>query len=217
VQSDYAAGYFDNGFCLTFFAPPDQGMTSKHKLALFTSGSGTNAEEILKYFKNHNLIEVVLLLSNNPNAYALERAKKYHVPTRIFTKQQFQEREEVLAWLREAEVTHLVLAGFLWLVPSHLIKMYPHQIINIHPSLLPKYGGKGMYGMKVHEAVVAGQEKETGITIHEVDALYDEGNVLFQTQCSVEPTDTPQQVANKVHALEYANYPKVIEQWILKK
>lgn len=190
-------------------------MNLKYKIVLFTSGSGTNAEKIVEYFKDHPFIQVVLLLSNNPNAFALERAKKYNVPTRVFSRQQFQE-SEVLAWLQQYQITHIVLAGFLWLIPSDLIKAFPHRIINIHPSLLPKYGGKGMYGMKVHEAVVKDGEKETGITIHEVDALYDEGKILFQAQCSVEPTETPQQIADKVHGLEYTNYPKVIEQWILK-
>lgn len=190
-------------------------MNSKYKIVLFTSGSGTNAEKIVEYFKDHTLIQVVLLLSNNPNAFALERAKKYNVPTRVFSRQQFH-GSEVLAWLQQYQITHIVLAGFLWLIPSDLIKAFPHRIINIHPSLLPKYGGKGMYGMKVHEAVVKEGEKETGITIHEVDALYDEGKILFQAQCSVEPTETPQQIADKIHGLEYTNYPKVIEQWILK-
>lgn len=190
-------------------------MNVKYKIVLFTSGSGTNAEKIIEHFKDHPLIRVVLLLSNNPNAFALERAKKYKVPTRVFSKQQFHE-SEVLAWLQEKEITHIVLAGFLWLIPPHIIKTFPHQIVNIHPSLLPKYGGKGMYGSKVHEAVVAAGERETGITIHEVDAVYDEGKILFQAQCSIEPTETPQQVADKVHTLEYANYPEVVEQWILK-
>ena len=217
MQGDYASGNFDNGFRLTFFAPRSATvkMNVKYKIVLFTSGSGTNAEKIIEHFKDHPLIRVVLLLSNNPNAFALERAKKYKVPARVFSKQQFHE-SEVLAWLQEREITHIVLAGFLWLIPAHLIKAFPHQIVNIHPSLLPKYGGKGMYGSRVHEAVVAAGERETGITIHEVDAVYDEGKILFQTQCSVEPSETPQQVADKVHALEYANYPKVVEQWILK-
>ncbi len=191
-------------------------MNSKYKIVLFTSGNGTNAEEILNYFKGHPLIEAVLLLSNNPEAFALERAKKFNVPTRVFSKQQFHGSDEVVLWLKEFEVTHIVLAGFLWLIPSHLIKSYPHKIINLHPSLLPKYGGKGMYGMKVHEAVLAAREKQTGITIHEVNALYDEGRILFQASCSVESGDTSRQLADKVHALEYANYPKVIEQWIQK-
>jgi phosphoribosylglycinamide formyltransferase 1 len=191
-------------------------MSPKYKIVLFTSGSGTNAEEILNFFKDHPLIEVALLLSNNPNAFALERAKKFNIPSRVFSKQQFRESDEVVEWLKEFKITHIVLAGFLWLIPSGLIKAFPRRIINIHPSLLPKYGGKGMYGIKVHEAVVAGQERETGITIHEVDSRYDEGKVIFQTRCKVESSDTPMQVANKVHALEYANYAKVIEQWILK-
>ncbi len=191
-------------------------MNSKYKIVLFTSGSGTNAERILEYFKDHAFIQVVLLLSNNPEAYALVRAKKFRIPTWTFSKQQFRESNEVLAWLKEFEVTHIVLAGFLWLIPTNLIKAFPHRIINIHPSLLPKYGGKGMYGIKVHEAVAAAHESETGITIHEVDALYDEGKILFQMQCNVDPTDTPQQIADKVHALEYSNYSKVIDQWIQK-
>jgi phosphoribosylglycinamide formyltransferase 1 len=191
-------------------------MSPKYKIVLFTSGSGTNAEEILNFFKDHPLIEVALLLSNNPNAFALERAKKFNIPSRVFSKQQFRESDEVVEWLKEFKITHIVLAGFLWLIPSGLIKVFPHRIINIHPSLLPNYGGKGMYGMKVHEAVVAGQERETGITIHEIDSRYDEGKVIFQARCKVEPSDTPVQVADKVHALEYTNYAKVIEQWILK-
>jgi phosphoribosylglycinamide formyltransferase 1 len=190
-------------------------MNSKYKIVLFTSGSGTNAEKIIEYFKDHPFIQVALLLSNNPGAFALERAKRSNVPAMVFSRQQFQE-SEVLAWLMEYKITHIVLAGFLWLIPSRLIKAFPHRIINIHPSLLPMYGGKGMYGIKVHEAVVAGREKETGITIHEVDAHYDEGKILFRTQCEVHPQDTPEQVAIRVHALEYIHYPKVIEQWILK-
>jgi len=213
VQSDYHTGYFDYDFCLTFFTAL---MNSKYKIVLFTSGSGTNAERIFEYFKGHAFIQVVLLLSNNREAYALERAKKFDVPTKIFTKHQFHESDEVLAWLTKVEATHIVLAGFLWLVPTNLIRAFSHRIINIHPSLLPKYGGKGMYGIKVHEAVVAACESETGITIHEVDALYDEGKILFQAKCSVDPTDTPFQVADKVHKLEYSNYSKIIEQWILK-
>lgn len=188
--------------------------TQAHRIAIFASGSGTNAEEILKRFQHHTSIEVVLLLSNNPQAFALERAKKYNVPSKVFTRSQFRETEEVLTWLIERETTHIVLAGFMWLMPEYLIKAYPGKIINIHPALLPKFGGKGMYGMHVHEAVKAAGENETGITIHEVNERYDEGKILFQTSCPVDPFDTAEQIAVKVHALEHEHYPKVIEGWI---
>ncbi|MBK5277611.1 MAG: phosphoribosylglycinamide formyltransferase, partial [Bacteroidia bacterium] len=152
--------------------------------------------------------------SNNPDAYVLERANKHSINSMLFTKAQFRESEEVLNELKKAGVTHIVLAGFLWLVPDSLIKAFPHHIINIHPALLPKYGGKGMYGMKVHEAVKLAGECETGITIHEVNAHYDEGKILFQAKCEILPSDTPEQIANKIHQLEHAHYPKVIEKWI---
>ena len=189
-------------------------MAQKHfRLAIVASGSGTNAEEIFIYFKQHNSVEVVLLLSNNPHAYALERARRHHIRARVFSRQQWQE-QVVLEWLEGAKVTHIVLAGFLWLVPPYLIQAYPDKIVNIHPALLPKYGGKGMYGMKVHEAVCAAKEVQTGITIHIVNEHYDEGRILFQGVCPVSVEDTPEQVAAKVHALEYAHYPAVIEEWI---
>lgn len=190
-------------------------MNNKARIAIFASGSGTNAEEIFKYFQHHAFIEVILLLSNNPDAYALTRANKYGIDTRVFNRVQFRESEEVLNWLKEAKITHLVLAGFLWLVPEHLIKAFPDHIINIHPALLPKYGGKGMYGMKIHEAVRAANEKETGITIHSVNEHYDEGRILFQAKCEVLASDTANQIANKIHHLEHAHYPKVIERWIM--
>lgn len=195
---------------------PQHTNTRTHRVAVLASGSGTNAEEIFKYFRNHPSIQVVLLLSNNPLAYALERAKKYNIPSKVFTRSEFRESEEVLIWLQKRSVTHLVLAGFMWLVPDYLIKSYPHHIINIHPALLPKFGGKGMYGMHVHEAVQAAGEKETGITIHEVNERYDEGKILFQAKCEVSPSDTADEIANKVHQLEYQHYPSIIEEWISK-
>lgn len=188
-----------------------------YRLAIFASGSGTNAEEIMKRFQKHTSIKVVLLLSNNPEAYALERAKKFGVATQVFNRAQFRDSDTVLNWLRQAEVTHVILAGFLWLVPSSLVKAYPHHILNIHPALLPKFGGKGMYGSFVHEAVKAQGEKETGITIHEVNEKYDEGKVVFQASCPVVPNDTPETIAQKVHQLEYAHFPAVIEKWVLNK
>jgi phosphoribosylglycinamide formyltransferase-1 len=190
-------------------------MIFKQRVAIFASGNGSNAEEIIKYFQDHSSIEVVLLLSNNPQAKALERASKFNIPVRIFDKTQFRDSDEVILWLKEFQVTHIVLAGFLWLIPKNLIQVFPKRIINVHPALLPKFGGKGMYGIKVHEAVKLSGAKETGITIHSIDENYDEGEVLFQTSCEVLLTDTPQQIAAKVNQLEYKHYPEVIEQWII--
>lgn len=186
----------------------------KARIAIFASGSGTNAEELFKYFHHHPSIEIVLLLSNNPEAYALQRAKNHGVPMRVFDRKQFRESTVVLDWLQEYGVTHVVLAGFMWLVPTYMVHAYPDAIVNIHPALLPKFGGKGMYGMHVHEAVKNAGEKETGITIHLVNERYDEGKTLFQASCEVLPADTPEAIASRVHELEYAHYPRVIEQWI---
>jgi phosphoribosylglycinamide formyltransferase-1 len=187
------------------------------RIAVFASGSGTNAEAIFRYFQNHPSIEVVLLLSNNSAAFALERAKNSGIPSRVFTRRQFAENNEVLNWLKEYRVTHLVLAGFLWLIPQPLLQAFSDRIINIHPSLLPRFGGKGMYGMKVHERVKETGEKETGITIHLVNEHYDTGRIVFQAKCPVDRHDTPEQIASKVHQLEYIHYPRVIEEWVSGK
>jgi phosphoribosylglycinamide formyltransferase 1 len=192
-------------------------MNKKAGIAVFASGGGSNAEEIFKYFKNHPDIEVVLLLTNNPNAYALERAKKFNVPYRVFGRDEFRQKDVVMGWLTEKNVTHVVLAGFLWLVPEYLIRAFPERIVNIHPSLLPRFGGKGMYGIKVHEAVRQSGEKETGMTIHVVNEKYDDGKVLFQAKCVINDADTPSEIAKKVNQLEYTSYPPVIEGWILNK
>jgi len=189
-------------------------MRKKARIAIFASAGGTNAEEIIKYFRGHPAIEVVLLLCNNPEAYVLVRAQKFGIPSKVFSRKEFKESEVVLDWLKEKQVTHLVLAGFLWLIPEYLIKAFPDRIVNIHPALLPRFGGKGMYGTKVHEAVRQSGEKVTGITIHLVNEKYDEGQVLFQARCNVSATDTADQIATKVHQLEHASYPKVIENWI---
>jgi len=189
-------------------------MNQPARLAVFLSGNGSNAEAIFSYYKNHLSIQVVLVLSNNPAAFGLQRASKFNIPSRVFTRQQFRESDEVVQWLKEAHVTHVVLAGFLWLIPLNLIHEYPHRIINIHPALLPKYGGKGMYGAKVHETVKAAGETETGITIHEVDERYDEGRILFQGKCPIHPTYSPEQIAEQVQRLEHAHYPRVIERWV---
>ena len=191
-------------------------MNSKQRIAIFASGNGSNAEEIIKYFRSHSSIEVALLLSNNADAGALQRAANFNIPTKVFTKSQFRESDEVIKWLEAFQITHVVLAGFLWLIPKNLIQAFPARIINIHPALLPKFGGKGMYGLKVHEAVKLSGERETGITIHSIDENYDEGEILFQTSCEVFLVDTPQEIAAKVNQLEYKHYPKIIEDWILK-
>lgn len=191
--------------------------SQKFSIAILASGNGSNAEEIIRYFKDHPVIDVALLLSNNPNAFALDRAKRLNVPAKTFTREEFKEPGVILQWLKKKDITHIVLAGFLWLIPDYLIKSYPGKIINIHPALLPKFGGKGMYGSKVHEAVKMAGEKETGITIHLVNENYDEGEVLFQGRCAIEDHYTPAHIAQCVQKLEYEHYPKVIEQWILKK
>lgn len=188
-----------------------------HRIAIFASGSGSNAEEIMAYFQYHPSIEVKLLFSNNVNAPALQRAEKFKIKTKTFSKTQFRESYEVLTWLKDDKITHIVLAGFMWLVPDYLTHNYSGKIINIHPALLPKFGGKGMYGMFVHEAVKASAESETGITIHEVNEHYDKGNIVFQATCGIDETDTPQSIALKVQQLEHMHYPKVIERWVLNK
>jgi phosphoribosylglycinamide formyltransferase 1 len=182
------------------------------KLAIFASGSGTNAEAIINYFRNHKKIVVDSLWSNNAAAYALVRASDAGVETFIFTRQQFYNSGEIVQQLDSRGVDLVVLAGFLWLVPENLIEKFP--VINIHPALLPKYGGKGMYGMKVHQSVVENQDLETGISIHLVNRNYDEGELVFQAKCKVLPGDTPDDVAKKVHELEYKYFPSVIEKFI---
>ena len=186
----------------------------KKRIAIFASGSGTNAEEIFKKFQLHSKAEVVLLLSNNADAYALERAKKFRVPTNVFNRKTFRETDNIVALLAKEQVDLIVLAGFMWLVPENMVKTFPNKIINIHPALLPKYGGKGMYGMHVHETVKSNKETETGITIHFVNELYDEGQIIFQATCEVTEDDSPDDIANKVHQLEYKHYPEVIERII---
>jgi len=181
------------------------------KIALFASGSGTNAEKIMQQLQGHEQIEVAMLLSNKTNAGALERAKKYSVETHVFNREDFYQKKNVLSLLQENEIDLIVLAGFLWLIPEHLVNAFPNKIVNIHPALLPKYGGKGMYGMHVHEAVVTNKEKQSGITIHYVNEVYDEGQIIFQASCSVLPTDTAADVAKKVQKLEHEHFPAVVE------
>ena len=185
-------------------------MNSK-RIAVFASGNGSNAEEIIKYFNNTGIGKVDLILSNNAHAYVLQRAANYGIPTVIFDKEELHHTGNVLKRLREYNIDFIALAGFMWLMPTSILSAYPHRIVNIHPALLPKYGGKGMYGMQVHEAVKDAGEKETGITIHYVNEQYDEGEIIFQARCAVDPGDTPEEIARKVHQLEYTHYPQVIE------
>lgn len=182
------------------------------KIAIFASGSGTNAQAIMQYFMGNRKIIVDSLWSNNPTAYALKRAEDMGVSTFIFDRNQFYNTNEVVEKLHERKIDLIVLAGFLWLVPENLINAF--AIINIHPALLPKYGGKGMYGLKVHQAVVENKDAETGISIHIVNKNYDEGKVIFQARCSVSPEDTPDEVARKVHELEYRFFPSTIEKYL---
>jgi phosphoribosylglycinamide formyltransferase-1 len=183
-------------------------------IAIFASGSGSNAENIVRYFESHPCISVSLILTNKTDAYVLERAKKLNISAMIFSKTEMNESDSLLNLLIEKKIDWLVLAGFLLKVPDNLIAAFPDRILNIHPALLPKYGGKGMYGSRVHEAVVAAGEKESGITIHFVNNHYDEGQIAFQATCPVLPSDSADDVANKVHALEYEHFPKVIEKII---
>ncbi len=183
------------------------------KIAIFASGSGSNAENIINYFRDNKDIAFPVIICNKVDAFVHERAKKLNIPSFTFKKSEF-ENGEVLTLLKKENIDLIILAGFLLKVPGNILKAYPQHIINIHPALLPKFGGKGMYGMHVHEAVVAEGEKETGITIHYVNENYDEGQIIFQAKCEVTPTDTPDMVAEKIHALEYEYFPKIIEKII---
>lgn len=184
------------------------------RIAILASGSGTNAENIIKYFSTRNIAKVTLVLSNKREAYVLQRAAKLKVKSVFFDRDEFYGGQKVLDYLLESEIDLIVLAGFLWLVPENILKEFAGRIINIHPALLPGYGGKGMYGEKVHTAVIANHDKESGISIHYVNKNYDEGDIIFQARCKVDDSDTAETLASKVHALEYEFFPKVIEEVI---
>jgi len=180
-------------------------------LAIFASGSGTNAENIINYFAGHEHIHVKQVLSNRKDAFVHERAQKLGVPSASFSRAEFQDP----SFLDKLEgIDYIILAGFLWLIPEYFVIAFPERMINIHPALLPKFGGKGMYGSHVHEAVIASGEKESGITIHLVNENYDEGEHLFQAKCKVSDQDTSDTLAKKIHALEYEHFPRVIEDFI---
>ena len=185
------------------------------KIAIFASGSGSNAENIVEYFNQNPEICVKMILCNVPDAYVLERAQKHNLPAIIFNREELRNPEKILRRLQQEEIDFIMLAGFLWLMPNCIVAAFPNRIVNIHPALLPAYGGKGMYGHHVHEAVIAAGEKESGITIHYVNNHYDEGSPIFQAKCPVLPDDTPDDLAARVHELEYAHFPRVIEETIL--
>lgn len=186
-------------------------MKKLKNIVLFASGSGSNVENIVNYFSKTKTANITHLFCNKPDAFVLERAKRLKIEYTVFSKSDFYDTDFVLNKLKEFDTDLIVLAGFLWLTPSPIIKNYKNKIINIHPALLPKFGGKGMYGMHVHQAVLENKETETGITIHYVNEKYDEGKILFQAKVKVEETDSLDEIANKIHQLEYLHFPKEIE------
>ena len=188
----------------------------KKRIAIFASGSGSNAQKIMEHFKRSADAEVVLVLTNNPQAYVLQRADNFEIPSHIFSRQEFYETDEVIRILKNLQVDLVVLAGFLWLVPQSLLAAYPNKIINLHPALLPKYGGKGMYGDNVHKAVLTNKEEESGITIHFVNEQFDEGEIIHQSKFRIDADDNLEMVKFKGQQLEHQHFPKVIEN-LLKK
>ena len=186
------------------------------KIAIFASGSGSNAQRIMEHFKKSKVAEVCLVLTNNPEAYVLQRADNFEIPSHIFDKEEFYHSDQIVKLLKSLEVNLIVLAGFLWLIPENLLQAFPKRIINIHPSLLPLYGGKGMYGKRVHEAVLKNKEAESGITIHYVNEHFDEGEIIYQARFRIEPTDDLEMIIYKGQHLEHLHYPRIVEN-LLKK
>lgn len=186
------------------------------RIAIFASGSGSNAEQIARYFAGRADVEVSLILTNNPLAGVIQRARKLHIPTVVFDRKLFYETDRILELLVNQGIDLVVLAGFMMLIPENLTHAFANRMLNIHPALLPKFGGKGMYGHFVHEAVVEAGEKESGITIHFVNERYDEGQIVFQAHCEVLSSDTPDDVAKKVQQLEHVHYPSVVDKVVSK-
>ena len=195
----------------------DKTKETTKKIVIFASGSGTNAENIIKYFQKDPNIKVVAVLSNKRSAGALKKAHNLNVKALLFDRDALYHSHEVLNVLKDIDPDLIVLAGFLWLMPANIIDEFPNRIINIHPALLPNYGGKGMYGNKVHESVIANRDKESGITIHYVNNYYDEGQTIFQTTTTITPEDTSESLAEKIHKLEYRHFPEVIKQLLEDK
>ncbi|MDO6761117.1 phosphoribosylglycinamide formyltransferase [Tamlana sp. 2_MG-2023] len=186
------------------------------RIVIFASGSGSNAENIIRFFENSNTASVVQVLTNNPQAKVLDRAKNLKVSAFSFNRVAITKTDDVLNLLKASKPDLIVLAGYLWKFPDNILNAFPNKVINVHPALLPKFGGKGMYGMNVHQAIVENKETETGITIHYVNEHYDEGAIIFQAKCKVESTDSADDVASKIHELEMEHFPKVVEE-LLKK
>jgi phosphoribosylglycinamide formyltransferase 1 len=184
------------------------------RIAIFASGNGSNAQRIAEHFDGKNILKVTAIYCNNPNAFVLERALNLGIPSVLFDRDSFLNTVNILHDLNKRHVDWVILAGFLWLIPDYLIKEYKNRIINIHPALLPKYGGKGMYGSRVHESVIANGESESGITIHYVNEKYDDGQVIYQAKCKLSASETPKSLAAKVHALEYKYFPVIIEKLV---
>ncbi|HMG82822.1 MAG TPA: phosphoribosylglycinamide formyltransferase [Ferruginibacter sp.] len=190
----------------------EEKITENINIAIFASGAGSNVQKIIDHFRDHPTIAIKLIVCNKEGAGVLSIAKKEHIASLMIDKERFFRGDAFVADLKAYAIDFIVLAGFLWKIPVKLIQAYPDKIINIHPALLPKYGGKGMYGGFVHAAVIAAKEKESGITIHYVDEIYDHGGVIFQASCMVDTTDTPETLAKKIHALEHLHYPGVVEE-----
>jgi phosphoribosylglycinamide formyltransferase-1 len=180
-------------------------------IAIFASGSGTNAENLIKFFRTSPFGKIKVVLTNRPDAGVIDRAQSLEIESIVFTREQFYNSEVVLDLLFERDIDYIVLAGFLWLVPDYLLKPFENKIVNIHPALLPKYGGKGMYGRRVHKAVIDAGDAESGITIHHVNQDYDEGDIIFQARCDIGAGETPESLARKIHELEYTHFPTVVE------
>jgi phosphoribosylglycinamide formyltransferase-1 len=183
-------------------------------IAIFASGSGSNAENIIRHFSTKESAKVTLVLSNNRHAFVLKRVECLNVKSVFFDRDDFYKSDRIVDILQEEKIDFIVLAGFLWLVPDNIISRYAGRVVNIHPALLPAYGGKGMYGDAVHKAVIENREKESGITIHFVNNEYDKGNIIFQARCAIEPHDDYTSLANKIHTLEYEYFPRVVEEII---
>lgn len=189
----------------------------KKNIAIFVSGSGSNCENIIQFFTGNDLVNIALVLSNRADAYALTRAEKYHIPTTVMGKKDFNDEQKIMPLLEEYQIDFIVLAGFLLMIPDFLVRAYQRRMINLHPALLPKFGGKGMYGHHVHEAVKAAGETETGMTVHWVSDVCDGGEIIAQFKTAISPDDTPEDIADKEHILEMEHFPQVIEKILLQQ
>ena len=206
--------FLSNGILVTL---QKNSIAMAHRIAVFASGNGSNFQRLADYFAGNDAVEIAALYCNRPDAFALERATRLGIGAVVFNRNQFYTTADILNDLHSRHIDWIVLAGFLWLVPENILHAYKNRIVNIHPALLPKYGGKGMYGKRVHETVVALGDTESGITIHFVNEHYDEGQIVFQARCPVLPGDTAEDVALKIHELEYEHFPRVIEELLTKK